>query len=56
MSYYGGNSANGAEFYTHVKMKNLNDNPIDTVQVIAHDPFRINEHGFVTGGWDGLLK
>ncbi len=43
-------------FSTVLKLNNPEHQPIDTVSVIVQDPSRINEKGFFTGGWDGILR
>lgn len=52
-SHYHGNVGN---FYNFVKIRNPEDQPLDTVQEICIDPFNSAEHGFLSGGWDGILR
>ncbi len=53
MSYYSGSTST---FYNIIKMKDSKDQPLDTVHVIVNDPYRVSDHNFVTGGWDGVLR
>ncbi len=55
-SHYHSSSSGVTNFYTFVKVKNPEDQPFDSVQEICMDPFNASEHGFVTGGWDGILR
>ncbi len=55
-SHYHSSSGNVPNFYTYIKVKNSEDQPLDSVQQISMDPFNTSEHGFLTGGWDGILR
>lgn len=57
-SYYNHSSNNNTtpSFNMFIKVRDLKEQPLDSVQCLINDPSYVDEHRFLAAGWDGIIR